>query len=964
MLYVAPHGNDLWSGRAPAPNRDGTDGPFATLVRARDEIRDLKSRGPLTRPVTVRVRGGTYVVPETIVFTPQDSGTRRCPIRYEAYPGETPVLSGGRCISGWRRYRGEIRCAALPDVKAGKWYFRSLFANGERQVRARYPNVDRRAPYRGGFLYASRGDADNDRLCVINVFHAGDWLEYDVRVPADGDYAVWLLYCGNNTGFGLADMSGRTSVSIDGGPAVPLERLPAADPLTWARCARLALTRGRHTLTWRNDRGGLINLKTFALCDDRGWAPRQGALPEPSRGRHRLVIRATDFRASHANELLILPLAGETYGKTRLHYRPGDVKPSWAKAPDAEVHIYPTPGCSSYYMEIARLAGVDETSHTLRVSGPGCVGNLATGNRFFVENVFEELDAPGEWYLDRRRGVLYHWPTARGKTQGDIVAPVLSQVFCLDGVENIALAGLTIRDTDHAPDAGCVGTAMGSGGTVHLHGARNCEVTDCRFANIGKYAVCLDGGGGHVIAGNDVADSAAGGILLLDSAGNEIADNHIHHCGQVYKHVGGVVLQGAAASRNGVAHNAIHDVSRYGIALKNAGVRNRVEFNDVWNVNLETHDTGGIEVTQHDRELRSNSVIRYNLVHDTVGYSSNLGIELFGSWGIYLDSFAGGYTVSHNITYRNSWGGMMFQGGRHNRAFNNILVDGYHQVAINNFARNSKGLSFERNIVHYSGRANLFYLGDVSTRILHSDRNLFWHADRTDLNLMWPGRWEHGDWTEPDFAQWQKAGFDRHSLVADPRFVDPGADDFRLRPGSPAFRLGFEPIDVRQIGLLRKRCQRKRRPALPAFGPCPLRCDGCPQRRHGATPCRHLAGTTGRTTGPRGTTGSEFFTEVKGWRDFFRRAKDLLSRSPGGEREADDRLSDPRHGSRSPGSAHHPSGMAWSSKTCRGGPVQPGRRELGVERRGVSAAVSGSTAPTAGSEFAHALAGPPPGGAI
>ena len=60
---------------------------------------------------------------------------------------------------------------------------------------------------------------------------------------------------------------------------------------------------------------------------------------------------------------------------------------------------------------------------------------------------------------------------------------------------------------------------------------------------------------------------------------------------------------------------------------------------------------------------------------------------------------------------------------------------------------------------------------------------------------------------EGPFAQWQKTGFDRHSLVADPLFVDPSKGDFTLRPASPALKLGFEPIDTSKIGLLRKRCR-------------------------------------------------------------------------------------------------------------------------------------------------------------
>jgi len=97
-FYVATDGNDGWSGTLPAPNPAGTDGPFATLSRARDAIRGTKSEGQPGAPLVVMVRGGTYYLDETLVFGPQDSGTEDCPVTYMAYPGEEPVICGGREI--------------------------------------------------------------------------------------------------------------------------------------------------------------------------------------------------------------------------------------------------------------------------------------------------------------------------------------------------------------------------------------------------------------------------------------------------------------------------------------------------------------------------------------------------------------------------------------------------------------------------------------------------------------------------------------------------------------------------------------------------------------------------------------------------------------------------------------------------------------------------------------------------
>jgi len=80
----------------------------------------------------------------------------------------------------------------------------------------------------------------------------------------------------------------------------------------------------------------------------------------------------------------------------------------------------------------------------------------------------------------------------------------------------------------------------------------------------------------------------------------------------------------------------------------------------MYNTSLETYDTGGIHAYQDDRQFNCNTIIRYNLVHDGVGYSSILGKPLFDSRGIYIDGFSSGYTITHNICYRNSASGGIF----------------------------------------------------------------------------------------------------------------------------------------------------------------------------------------------------------------------------------------------------------------------------------------------------------------
>jgi hypothetical protein len=133
-FVVATSGSDESPGTAAKP--------FATLTRARDEVRKLNAGGPPRRTVTVLVRGGTYVLKETLVFGPEDSGTAQRHNVYAAYPDETPVLSSGREISGWKQGPGKCWVAQVSAARGGAWRFTQLFVNGKRQTRARLPDTD------------------------------------------------------------------------------------------------------------------------------------------------------------------------------------------------------------------------------------------------------------------------------------------------------------------------------------------------------------------------------------------------------------------------------------------------------------------------------------------------------------------------------------------------------------------------------------------------------------------------------------------------------------------------------------------------------------------------------------------------------------------------------------------------------------------------------------------------------
>lgn len=105
-FYVSTSGNDAWSGRQPDPAADGTDGPFATLERARDAVRESKKAGPLPHGgIEVCLRGGVYPFSRTFDLTAADSGAQDAPVVWRPCRREKVCFSGGRAIGGFEPLR-------------------------------------------------------------------------------------------------------------------------------------------------------------------------------------------------------------------------------------------------------------------------------------------------------------------------------------------------------------------------------------------------------------------------------------------------------------------------------------------------------------------------------------------------------------------------------------------------------------------------------------------------------------------------------------------------------------------------------------------------------------------------------------------------------------------------------------------------------------------------------------------
>jgi hypothetical protein len=132
-VYVSPTGNDQWSGATAQPNAQGTEGPVATLERARDILRQKKPVAGEERHVVIA--DGRYQLAKPFALTPEDSG-----VTYEAAPGAHPLFSGGKVIQGFKAGENGLWVTRVPEVADASWYFDQLFVNGHRATRARTPN--------------------------------------------------------------------------------------------------------------------------------------------------------------------------------------------------------------------------------------------------------------------------------------------------------------------------------------------------------------------------------------------------------------------------------------------------------------------------------------------------------------------------------------------------------------------------------------------------------------------------------------------------------------------------------------------------------------------------------------------------------------------------------------------------------------------------------------------------------
>ena len=341
--------------------------------------------------------------------------------------------------------------------------------------------------------------------------------------------------------------------------------------------------------------------------------------------------------------------AGRHYG--RISY--GERRPnSWSLENDIYLHGYWTFDWSDSYQ---RIESIDTTLSEITIEPPHHHYGYTKNQRYYFLNILEELDRPGEWYLDRDNGLVYFWPPEK-IVPGSVSVSVLSDpMVTLTNSTHIAFLRFTFACT------------QGQG--IVITGGKDNLVAECTFANLGDQALTIDGGSNNGVRGCDIYDVALGAVVLgggdrrtLTPAGNFAINNHIHHFSQ-WLRTGKRAVRISGVG-NIVSHNLIHDAPFEAIYLM--GNDHLVEYNEIHSITQETGDAGALH-TGRDWTWRGN-VIRYNYFHHL------LGPGLHGVMGVYLDDFACGFHVYGNVFYR-AGRSTLIGGGRDNIVENNVYVE-------------------------------------------------------------------------------------------------------------------------------------------------------------------------------------------------------------------------------------------------------------------------------------------------
>jgi len=463
----------------------------------------------------------------------------------------------------------------------------------------------------------------------------------------------------------------------------------------------------------------------------------------------------------------------------------GDRPARWLRAPAVWLQGY---WCFDWSCETIRVQSIETNEHRITLAKPHGYG-LGSGNsgprRYAALNLLEELDQPGEYFLDRERGRLYFWPPGPMRGAHIVLSMLTSPIIALRNASHVTLRGLTVED--------CAGNG------IEIRGGRHDSVLACRVRNTGMDGIVVDGGTNHSVIACDIFDTGTAGLKMsggdrktLTPSGHQAINNAIYRVSRrqrthaYHVHLGGVGVR--------LAHNLLHDGPHQAIGL--AGNDHIIEFNEIHHTGMETDDCGSFYMGRNPSER--GSMLRYNFWHH-IGST-----RAHGSCAVYFDDGAGGQTVFGNVFYRaagGSFGAVFSHGGHDNLVRNCIFIE--CPLALGSAPWSDKswkewldGALWQQALLKDVNITKESYLERYPELKGFMDSTGQPRHNHAVANLIVNCRAvQTGNWAVSD------------NLVteADPGFVNPVNLDFRLHEDSVVFTKipGFERIPFEQIGLQR-----------------------------------------------------------------------------------------------------------------------------------------------------------------
>jgi parallel beta-helix repeat protein len=424
--------------------------------------------------------------------------------------------------------------------------------------------------------------------------------------------------------------------------------------------------------------------------------------------------------------------------------------------------------------------------------------------RYTIENYKAALDTCGEWFLDRS-GYLYYMPCV-GETieKLQVIAPVVSQFVVIQGDEKsgrkagyIRFENLSFQVSGYQMPLGGNEPAQAASpveAVVIADFAQNIQLVNCEIAHTGTNAVwfrkaCSDcriehcyfhelGAGGVKIGTSDQPENPENLTRRI------VVDNNIIRSGGfVFPCAVGVTLFNA--SDNQITHNEIADFRYSGVSVgwvwgytHSPSKRNKIEFNHIHHLGWgELCDMGGVYCLGSSE----GTTVSNNVVHHVYSYD-------YGGWGLYTDEGSTGIVMENNLVYNCKSSGFHQHYGKENIIRNNIFANNLKAQLQATRVEEHLSFTFAHNIIWFS-------TGDL----LSSNWDKI--KIQSDDNCYWDGRAKDIRFKKLSFAEWQKSGKDVHSVVADPRFVNPSAFDFRIKNRAVTRKIGFKEFDYSQAGV-------------------------------------------------------------------------------------------------------------------------------------------------------------------